>query len=653
MKHFGLDWGAFLTGLAPWERLSPAARAVFLDRFAPNLAVKRNALGGTVPALTGSGLAIPAGGAQGDRLKLAEPYLPFLKGLRALGRLPLFEDPSEARLEKYLALHFSRAECAALTSQWLPYGTPRQVAERVSAPDWLEDFRRAPNPLVWESQRAGAFENRFFAEDGVAAALRAVIDGFLDVGGPCTLADLVRDLPDLPRPVLGEALYAGIRYLLLFPSLRPADLTPVVGLWPPLVRRLAQPGALSPAPIEPEETCPPGFALGDLVAILAACTVEAPRLRSSDMTIFARARDTLTALLTPLPEWVEEAFAASRFQRVEQAAWVLSQLGFLEVVRDEERRPHLTATGAGRKWLALPGKARLKSLLDDIKKPSSRPNRGSRFNFLPEDWSLPSTPDFDEAAATVAAFTELPLSTFFGLEAFLSHRSRARNPLAELSRSGRRYYWLPSHPEQLERIWTRRLLTFLHERLLLVGGVQLGRSGGAPCFALTEVGLYLLGAVTDFAYAEDLAADLVVQPNFEVVFLSPSILAEAALSRFAERLGTGVGTLFRITRRSVLAAAATGLTADEALATLRQAASKGVPDNVAREIAGWFGQTRRITVRPAVLVHCPDVEAARRVLAAGGKSVAPLTETVVELMEPKGKAALLRKLREVGVFVGE
>ncbi len=144
-----------------------------------------------------------------------------------------------------------------------------------------------------------------------------------------------------------------------------------------------------------------------------------------------------------------------------------------------------------------------------------------------------------------------------------------------------------------------------------------------------------------------------MQPNFEVVFLTPSVTAEAAFARFAERRGTGLGTLFRITRRSVLAAAASGLTAERAIATLRQMASKRVPDNVLREVAGWFSQTRRITLRPAVLLHCPDRETAGRVLAAGGKDVTPLTETVVELQEPGMKTTLLRKLREMGVFASE
>jgi hypothetical protein len=651
VKHFGLDWGAFLQGLEGWGRLSPVARKVFLDRLAPNLAVKATTLGGSAHALTSSGLLAAVG--DGSRFRIAEPYLPLLRGLRALERVSLFDDVSLARLEKYLAVHFSVAECAALTAQWLPYGDRRQTAERVSQPEWLEEFRQASDLKLWESRRSGAFEFRSFAQAGVAAALRAVIDRLLARSGAWTLADLVRSLPELPRPVLGQALYVGIRYLLLFPALRPADLEPVVGLWPSVVQRPAEPVAPTPEPVEPEETCSAGFALEDMITVLAACMVEPPRLRSNDLALFARARETLIGLLSPLPEWVEEVFTASPVQRIERAARILRLLDFVEVGNDEAGRPQLAATRRGREWIERPAKERVKGLLDPLKTPVRRHPEGAGLNFLPYDWPTIPSREFDEPAAIVTAFQDLPVGVFFDLVEFLRHRSTAANPLLALARSGKRYHWLPGVVGQIEQLWTRRLLGFFGDRLTLFGGVRLGRSGTRISFALTDVGQYLLDQVSDFTYAEELAAEVVVQPNFDVVFLTPSIPTEAALGRFAERLGTGVGTLFRITRRSVLTAAATGLTAEQAFATLRQAAAKGIPDNVAREIAGWFGQCRRITLRPAVLLHCPDVETARRVLATGGKSVMPLSDTVVELHEPQGKTALLRKLREVGVFASE
>ena len=86
----------------------------------------------------------------------------------------------------------------------------------------------------------------------------------------------------------------------------------------------------------------------------------------------------------------------------------------------------------------------------------------------------------------------------------------------------------------------------------------------------------------------------------EVLGADPATRVETRLSRFAERVGKGPGTMFRITRRSVLAAAA-------------------------------------------------------RVLSVGGKAVRAVTDTVLELADTEraARSALLKKLREAAVFVAE
>jgi len=47
---------------------------------------------------------------------------------------------------------------------------------------------------------------------------------------------------------------------------------------------------------------------------------------------------------------------------------------------------------------------------------------------------------------------------------------------------------------------------------------------------------------------------------------------------------------FAITKKSVLSAAGSGMTATTVLEILERPSAKPVPTNVAREIAGWFGQ---------------------------------------------------------------
>lgn len=247
------------------------------------------------------------------------------------------------------------------------------------------------------------------------------------------------------------------------------------------------------------------------------------------------------------------------------------------------------------------------------------------------------------------------------MEEFVAWQAQESNPLVELMRGDGRslgsagWSYRPPTDEELERAWARLLDEMIRQRLMPLGGARWGMVEGVQgaCFALTGAGRYLLGLAEDFDYGHESEAQgqIVVQPNFEVVFLAPSPLAEAALARFAARKGRGVGALFTITKKSILAAAGSGMTAEQALETVQRLSAKPVPANVAREISGWFDQCRRIQVRQAVLIHCPDADTAARVVAASGKRARLLTDTVVELTNTRAKTELLRKLHALGIFV--
>jgi hypothetical protein len=144
---------------------------------------------------------------------------------------------------------------------------------------------------------------------------------------------------------------------------------------------------------------------------------------------------------------------------------------------------------------------------------------------------------------------------------------------------------------------------------------------------------------------------VVVQPNFEIVFMAPSPLAEAELSSFTERHGNSVGAVLKITKKAVWAAAAAGIAPDFVIDALKSHSSVPVPANVEREIRGWMAQCRSASVRQALLIHCPDAATASRVLAADRTRLTKLTDTVVELTDPGYRAKLAKKLREMGVFI--
>ena len=125
---------------------------------------------------------------------------------------------------------------------------------------------------------------------------------------------------------------------------------------------------------------------------------------------------------------------------------------------------------------------------------------------------------------------------------------------------------LPSE-EAVEELWKSFLGIFLGRCLASLGGVETGlTSDGKPGFRMTDVGRRLLGIPRDVlppseetgsgaggAHPDRAPAEgpLVVQPNFEIVFLAPAPGVEAELGRFCDRVGRGVGVLFRISRHEI------------------------------------------------------------------------------------------------------
>jgi Helicase conserved C-terminal domain len=241
---------------------------------------------------------------------------------------------------------------------------------------------------------------------------------------------------------------------------------------------------------------------------------------------------------------------------------------------------------------------------------------------------------------------------------FLGHHAEASNPFLspEVSRSvSYSHNGRPFTEEKLEELWILGLQRLFQRFLLPFGGVRTGLTReGRLTIELNAVGRYVLGLANDLALDTTLPAKtpVRVQPDFEIVFVAGSPALEAAISRFGERRGTGVGVLFRITRDSIFQAAQSGLGAGEVLATLAGASTTPVPANVEHEIRAWFASCRRLRIEPVHLVRCPDAATAVRVLAAAGAGkLEALSETVLALTDPVHKAAVTRACRKAGLFL--
>jgi len=377
----------------------------------------------------------------------------------------------------------------------------------------------------------------------------------------------------------------------------------------------------------------------------------------------------------------------------------LTQKGFIDTVGQPGKDLRIQPTQAGQAWLAGSSRDRLKPLLDVLRpKPVGEKKKAKRkkkraihrgdlgqFGLNPNNpeafygieswdghndeinllsgvltWRVRSKQPLDIQAAIIESLRTLRPGCFTATTPFVRYHATVKNPLVDLQQRDPRMEisqnWSRIRPtvEELESFWGSLLMDFIFVQLVPLGAAIIGRGqDNTACIAMTDVGRYLLGLADRFKYGHDQGntVNVVIQPNFDIVFLSASPQAEATLARFCQRVGQAMGTLFKITKKSIFTAAGTGMDAEQVLDTLRSVATKGVPENVEHEIRHWFGACKQVCAQPIVVVRCPDPETARRVLAVGGKKVHPLTDTLVELPGSKIDATLSRKLKDAGIFI--
>jgi hypothetical protein len=662
MKAREIDWQDFLRGLELYHRLPAGARRLFVEKVQPSQALANAVLGEWRQALLDSGLMVS--GVRGVNASVAPQLMGFCRGMRSLRRNRILDSPSRETLQDFVNEHLDSAEVGAFYGRtsdfyYRDYDGPQKLYSRVCSSEWLKQFLAAKD-ADWEKKYQVKGAVAYFPSAEILRAAQTLVQKLIRAAAPVPMTELQRMCPELGPGLLASAIRAGTRYLLFFPAVREADLDPVLGLWPAIARKLSGTASAPPVPVAVSQDFHSPFLMEDMTKILAACAVNPLRSRAGDFELFESAREDLVTVLESLPGWVEGEFQYSPMDRISMALAFLERFGFLAKKGrlGKDHRMEVTESGSG--WSGLRGKDRLKAILDKLQGTTKERTSLSdeAISLVPDVVSMPTAAQSGViASALIAPFAGLDADVFVRLRDFVDYYRERSNPLVEIRRKGKDATFLiggfhisaPS-AEEMEEAWEGALAEF-QRRLLPLGGVKLGRdNGGAVCFAMTGAGRYVIGAAADFDLPGEAPGRIVVQPNFDIVFLAPSRKAESEIARFCERKGRHVGTLFKVTKQSILAAAAAGLTRERVLEMLREHCSAELPANVEFEITGWFGQYSQIRVCPALLIYCPDTETAVRVVAAAGKKVTRLNETTLELQSAKEQGSLLRKLREAGIF---
>ncbi len=585
MKLFPADWPGFLDELARWGELSIEARRAFLDGTTPGLSVDPAVGGAAAAELRDAGFLQPS--RRGELLEVAEDLAAFHQVMKSLARYPIFERPGLAFLSAYLGEHYTPQERSKIheSTALLPNDLPR-VAGLVSSVEWL---RTALGPADRPPARLGRAAS---SSDSARAAANArrLLAFFTEQRDRVALRDLEEYFPGVPREELCDGLRLGMQRCLFYVGLRHADLEPLAGIWPAAARRLRRLAVvLAPEPVRVTHVFRHPFLVEDMASLLVSSGGRPIPLRRGDERPFARFVEETSGMLLTLPPWLEGISGLTLESRVELALHALRLTDLLEGPRAE-------------RWIRLDPEARREAMVDSF---AGSPRL---FGLLEEDLVSPAERQGGVLPWLQQAFASVPSRTFIRFSDFAEYQAAIGSPLSSPSAAQKGDG--PDTPEfaseeAMEELWKSFLGIFLGRCLFSLGGAEGGPAEGGtsedgssedrrPGFRLTDTGRRLLGLPREALRAETASPDgeeapLVVQPNFEVVFLSPSPEAEAELGRFCERIGRGIGVLFRISRPALQRAAAAGIAPQEILAALARRSRSPLPTNVEHEIRGWAG----------------------------------------------------------------
>ena len=217
---------------------------------------------------------------------------------------------------------------------------------------------------------------------------------------------------------------------------------------------------------------------------------------------------------------------------------------------------------------------------------------------------------------------------------------------------------VPPMEEQGEEAGRLLIDTFVRRRLIPLGCVRaaiddegrisIARHPRQDAYFGREV------ARADLAPTSEVAARVVVQPDFSVILIGPNPAAAAELAPFCERTARGSvqgAMVLKITRESVVKAVSLGLEPAEIAARLQRHASNEVPASVLRVVQDWSSWVRRVTSSTLTVLRCPDRDTADRVMGAMKRQAERVNDTLVAIDQKKLTAADRNKLQGHGIIV--
>lgn len=666
MKYLIHEWGLLMPGFVLWDRLSTESKHALL---APGSnkppAVHIDKIQPSAEAMIEGGW-IEKGLLDFCRME-TEKGLALYSALRQMRRVRLF-DPDEAHqnhYRDYKSLVLTNPESTGLYRSPNTHGNPELRR-------WIDSFLNSPNPAAWERE-ISSFEKKSFGqkeedhdlfdEPGLAEVARELVLLAMKSPAPLPLVEL-RGFAEADPHTFQKAFHACVRYLLLFPGLD-ETMRPIFWILPQIGARIHRKPIPYPMPVEAKPVARAWNLPADTMVLLAHALHEPLQVKARENELFAKTHERLLKDIPPvdpLPGKLEPLDGGSRVQLALQWAMALKWLKSGKANGKEV----LKVTPSGNKALSGSAAERLEAFVGAIRKSISKtPDthyyanpvanyfevkpllvsnnhpHGFRY-FNPYEW-------IEEAIA------ELKPGKFYRLEDWLRFFSIERPPQGLDEYTNAKQEWQTYSLEtESPRILREMLHSFLFTHVLPMGFATLATGpDGEPCFAIgRDISLLIWGTGKPNESLQGLSpGEVIVQADFEIIFLGVNQEAFAGLLGFCERIGNMPGKVFRITRASVVAAAEKGIAAERILGELSKWSSKPVPGNVRQQIIGWGSACRVVEFRPVLLLRLPDEETTLLLGKELGKQAELIAKNTLAVRSGKIDPQLVRKWKAKGIFL--
>jgi len=460
---------------------------------------------------------------------------------------------------------------------------------------------------------------------------------FEDAGGACDAVDL---------------LHLAVGFGLCLPVRTLDTLLPAFVVFAPAAAADQKPANVKyrPASSAARETFSRPFLLDDIDAWLRALKLSPAPVLSDGWNVPLAHQRKVAKGLAPLPGFLpQKVFEAE--DRSAAALWMVFGLKLAAAHGDARKEWRFGLGPRGEAWLGRSREEKMADILQIVPMGGrAERNWQETFDYLGDFEANP----MPYRAATNTVFAWLH-EAFAGLRApsdwqtFRDSAAEKANPFlfeadqhAELA--GRWGAWDADAQETYAA-----LLHGYAGRLAGLGALAFGDLGkGNLAVSLSPVGEWLFGLRDAWSLPQAPKGVAVVSADFTVTLLERTPEAALDLSAFAD----SEGNVFRITKKSVQAAAHLGRTAVSMLAVLEGLSKHALPPNVAHEIREWAEARKTVRLEETLLIEGDDPVVLAEIRATFPKEFAPVGTVALKYLGKGKREAVLRRLAKKGFFCG-